>query len=81
MLKAKAEQVALKAKAQTLELKHALDMEEQLKAKKERYDVEAEVAAAEAKVHVFSRGVWYHRLHMNNHFPRSSILWQLQASK
>lgn len=57
-LKAKAEQAALKAKVQALEVKHALDLEElKLKARRERHDVETELAAAEAKMHVFMGSV------------------------
>ncbi|XP_048011005.1 uncharacterized protein LOC125244793 [Megalobrama amblycephala] len=53
-LQAEAERAALKAKAQALEKKHVLDMEEaQLKVKKEKLALESEMAAADAKVNVF----------------------------
>ena len=53
-LKAKAERAALMAKVQALEMKHALDMQQaQITAKGERLAIEAELAAAEAKVNVY----------------------------
>lgn len=53
-LQAEVEHAALKAKAQTLEQKHILDLEEaKLKAKKEKLALESEMAAADAKVNIF----------------------------
>jgi hypothetical protein len=53
-LKAKAERAALMAKVQALTMKHALDMQQaQIIAKGERLAIEAELAAAEAKVNVY----------------------------
>ncbi len=52
-LQAEAERAALKVKAKALEQKHALDMEEaQLKAKKEKLALNAELAAADVKVKI-----------------------------
>ncbi len=57
-LDAEAEHAALSAKIQTLEKKHALDMEQaQLKAKQEKLASAAELAVAEAKAKLLRQSV------------------------